>query len=117
MIKQQTILAIIITYVLALGTIGFGSFAMGQSNDSSGQTSNQTNTTENASGSAVKMQIDEALKSLESNDISGALVHMQEADKNSSGQLKTHIEDAIKSLELNDASGALVHMQLAQQNL
>ena len=64
MIKQQTILAIIITYVLALGTIGFGSFAMGQSNDSSGQTSNQTNTTENASGSAVKMQIDEALKSL-----------------------------------------------------
>jgi hypothetical protein len=42
---------------------------------------------------------------------------MQEADKNSSGQLKTHIEDAIKSLELNDASGALVHIQLAQQNL
>jgi DNA integrity scanning protein DisA with diadenylate cyclase activity len=117
MTKQQTILAIIITSVLVLGTIGFDSFAMGQSNDSSFQTSNQTNTTENASGSAVKMQIDEALKSLESNDISKALVHMQEADKNSSGQLKTHIEDAIKSLESNDSSGALIHIQLAQQNL
>ncbi|MGN6346655.1 MAG: hypothetical protein ACTHME_03020 [Candidatus Nitrosocosmicus sp.] len=115
--KQQIILAIIITSVLALGTIGFGSFAMGQSNDTSFQTSNQTNTAENASGSAVRMQIDEALKSLESNDLSAALVHMQEADKNSSGQLKIHIEDAIKSLEANDASGALIHIQLAQQNL
>jgi hypothetical protein len=55
MIKQQIILAIIITSVLALGTIGFDSFAMGQSNDSSFQTSNQTNTAENAS--EVKMEV------------------------------------------------------------
>jgi hypothetical protein len=63
------------------------------------------------------MQIDEAIKSLESNDISGALVHKQEADKNSSGQLKMQIDEAIKSLESNDGSGALIHIQLAQQNL
>src|SRR4051812_40867180 len=76
MIKQQVIMTIIVTSVLALGAIGFISFANGQSNDSSDQTSNQTNT-EGASGSAsvVKMQINDAIKSLESNDNSGALMH------------------------------------------
>jgi len=91
MIKQQTVLAMIVTSVLALGTIGSCSFAMGQSNDSSNLASNQTNIGgEPGNTNAVKMQINEALTSLESNDLSGALAHLQDADKNSSGQLHAH---------------------------
>lgn len=44
MIKLLSIMTIIVTSVLAFGAIGLGSFAMGQSNISSYQTTNQPNT-------------------------------------------------------------------------
>ena len=46
--------------------------AMGQTNS----------TTTGDSGNTAKMHVDEALKALQSNDNSGAAMHIQEAQKN-----------------------------------
>jgi hypothetical protein len=118
MIKQLSITTVIVISILAFGAIGLSNFATGQTTDSSNQTTNQASTNmtsnEGSGESAVKMHIDLAITALESNDNSGAMMHLKEADKTSSGQEKTHIGEAIKALESNDNSGALMHAQLAQ---
>jgi hypothetical protein len=118
MIKHLSITTVIVISILGFGTIGLSNYATGQTTNSSNQTTNQTSTNitsnEGSGESAVKMHIDLAIKALESNDNSGAMMHLKEADKTSSGQEKIHIGEAIRALESNDNSGAMMHAQLAQ---
>ncbi len=67
-----------ITLIFIMMLFAFGGIAM---NDDSAMA--QTNsTTTGDSGSNTKMHVDEALKALQSNDNSGATMHIQEAQKN-----------------------------------
>ena len=71
-----TYLAIISMFIMTLfamnGIAVNNNIAMGQTNS----------TTTDDSGNTAKMHVDEALKALQSNDNSGATMHIQEAQKN-----------------------------------
>ena len=78
----------------------------------------QTNSTATGdSGNTAKMHVDEALKSLQSNDNSGATVHLNLASNSTTGTAKMHVDEALKSLQSNDTNGATMHIQEAQKNL
>jgi hypothetical protein len=80
-----------------------------------GQTNSTTTTGD--SGNTAKMHVDEALKSLKSNDNSGATMHLNLASNSTTGPAKMHVDEALKSLQSNDNDGATMHIQEAQKNL
>ena len=88
----------IITAAVIVAAINFNSIAFAQS-------SNQGN-----------IHLDAAAKALQSGDTSGALIHMNEADKTLTGAAKMHLDAAISALQSGDASGASMHLQEAQKN-
>ena len=71
-----TYLAITLMFIMTLfamnGIAMNNNIAMGQANS----------TTTGDSGNTAKMHVDEALKALQSNDNDGAIMHIQEAQKN-----------------------------------
>ncbi|HEU5119928.1 MAG TPA: hypothetical protein VFT71_02980, partial [Candidatus Nitrosocosmicus sp.] len=99
MIKRLAILSMFITLILAWGTSVTTNSVIGQTN-----TSNTTATGD--SGSAAKMHIAEALKALQSDDTSGATMHLYVASNSTTGSAKMHIDEALKALQSDDTSGA-----------
>ena len=93
-------------------------FAMNEIGVSNNIALAQTNsTTTDDSGSNAKMHVDEALKALQSNDNSGATMHLYVASNSTTGSAKMHVDEALKALQSDDNSGATMHTQEAQKNL
>jgi len=102
-----------ITLIFIMMLFAFSGIAV---NDDSAMA--QTNsTTTGDSGSNAKMHVDEALKALQSNDNSGATMHLYVASNSTTGSAKMHVDEALKALQSNDNSGATMHIQEAQKNL
>jgi hypothetical protein len=109
MIKYLAVTSMLIMTMFALGPAVINNFVMGQTNT--------TNATGGSDGNSAKMHVDEALKSLQSNDTNGANMHLNEASKASPDSAKMHVDEALKSLQSNDTNGANMHAQEAQKNL
>jgi cellobiose-specific phosphotransferase system component IIA len=99
----------------------FSQQAFGQDNaiqEAANQTSgNMTTTTGGGGGDqeTANMQLDQAMKALESGDNAVAEGSLKEADGSlSGGEAKMHIGEAMKSLQAGDVEGAKMHAQIAQ---
>ena len=62
------------------------------------------------------VHLDAAASALQSGDTSGALMHMNQADKTLTGAAKMHLDAAISALQSGDTSGALMHLQQSQKS-
>jgi hypothetical protein len=91
------------------------------SNFSASQASAQTS----SPTSSAKMHLDEGIKALQSGNTTGALMHLNAADKllveihvpASAQSAKMHLDEGIKALQSGDTKGALMHLNAADQAL
>ena len=87
MITSFAITSILIMMLFAFSGITLNNnIAMGQTNS----------TTTGDSGNTAKMHVDEVLKSLQSNDNSGASMHLNLASNSTTGAAKMHVNEALK---------------------
>jgi hypothetical protein len=115
--KRTTIVGanIILVPVLTLSIIA------AVSNFSASQASAQTS----SPTSSAKMHLDEGIKALQSGNTTGALMHLNAADKllveihvpASAQSAKMHLDEGIKALQSGDTKGALMHLNAADQAL
>jgi hypothetical protein len=115
--KRTTIVSanIILVPVLTLSIIA------AVSNFSASQASAQTS----SPTSSAKMHLDEGIKALQSGNTTGALMHLNAADKllveihvpASAQSGKMHLDEGIKALQSGNTKGALMHLNAADQAL
>ena len=87
MIKAIKISAVVIAGIIAIMTISANPFAFVVSAATSNQTGNMTTSTSNSTASVGgdnqgKMHLDVAISALQSGDKDGAMMHLQESQKN-----------------------------------
>jgi hypothetical protein len=109
----------IMTVALAVGVL-FGLTFTGFTSIRAQNMTAPNNMTGSSSGGSAKMNIEEAVKALESGDKQTASTHLTAAQQVISGesdQAKMHFGEGMKAFSSGDSNGALMHLKAALQAL